>query len=86
MDADAVLRLGDAFSVMDDACPHAGGSLSGGLVDGQMFEAPCVICPWHGWPFDVQSGECPDNPSYRVNTYASRVLAGRVEARLNPRS
>ncbi|MAE68080.1 MAG: hypothetical protein CMJ18_27850 [Phycisphaeraceae bacterium] len=75
----AVFRLatGD-FRVLDDVCPHAGGSLSAGYVADD-----CVICPWHGWPFDVHSGRCPDNSEVGVTTYPSRVVAGRVECRLD---
>lgn len=65
------------FRVMDDHCPHAGGSLSAGhIVD------DCVICPWHAWPFDVNSGKCPDAEAYQVKTYPVRVVDGKVQARL----
>jgi len=63
--------------VMDDACPHAGGSLSAGSLDDG-----CVICPWHGWAFSVDSVECPDNAAYRVRVYDVRIEHGRVLARL----
>ncbi|MEX2216195.1 MAG: Rieske 2Fe-2S domain-containing protein [Phycisphaeraceae bacterium] len=66
-----------AFRVMDDHCPHAGGSLSAGAII-----EDCVICPWHAWPFDVNTGVCPDADSYRVKTYAVRIVEGRVEAKL----
>ena len=65
------------FRVMDDHCPHAGGSLSAGaIIDG------CVLCPWHAWPFDVNTGICTDADSYRVKTYDVRVENGRVLAKL----
>lgn len=70
--------------VIDDTCPHAGGSLSSGRVL-EVEGAQCVICPWHAWPFDLESGQCPDNPSVRVRTYPTREADGRVQARL-PRS
>lgn len=76
----AVFRDGEQVRVVDDACPHAGGSLSAGhLSDG------CVLCPWHHWPFDVKTGECPDNPTIKVAAYPARVVGGRVEAQLNSR-
>lgn len=63
----------DSLRVMDDHCPHAGGSLSAGaIVEG------CVLCPWHAWPFDVNTGICPDAESYRTKVYAVRVEDGRV--------
>jgi nitrite reductase (NADH) small subunit/3-phenylpropionate/trans-cinnamate dioxygenase ferredoxin subunit len=44
------LHNGVVFA-MDNACPHAGGSMSGGYIaDG------CAICPWHGWAFNLESG------------------------------
>ena len=63
-----------AFSVIDDRCPHAGGSLSSGFVqDG------CVVCPWHHWPFDIFTGACPDNPNIRVRTHRVRIANDRVQ-------
>jgi nitrite reductase (NADH) small subunit len=63
----------DIVRVIDDCCPHAGGSLSGGVVvDG------CVHCPWHDWPFDLATGRCPDNPQIKVVTYPTRVADGQV--------
>jgi len=75
----AVLRLGDNdVSVLHNRCPHAGGSLASGWVqDG------CITCPWHGWTFDVHTGQCPDAPQIAVPRYPVRVLNGRVQARLN---
>lgn len=69
--------------LMDDRCPHAGGSLSGGRLDEAISPgATCVICPWHGWPFQVDGGACPDNPAWRVATHDVRVVEGRVQGRL----
>jgi len=77
----AVMRFaalgGETFRVMDDHCPHAGGSLSAGTIIDD-----CVICPWHAWPFNVNTGECPDAEAYRVKVYESRVIDGRVWAML----
>ena len=74
----AVVRGADGgIRVMDDTCPHAAGSLSEGMV-----HQGCLVCPWHGWAFDVQTGACPDNPSIQVRTYETHVENGRVFARL----
>ena len=37
---------------IEDACNHAGASLSKGSIEG-----PCVTCPLHGYVFDVRTGE-----------------------------
>jgi nitrite reductase/ring-hydroxylating ferredoxin subunit len=75
----AVFRDGDGVRVIDDRCPHAGGTLSAGRVD----RDGCVVCPWHGWPFALDSGQCPDNPAIAVRTWLAQIDHGDV---LIPRS
>lgn len=79
----AVFLLGDpprAF-VIDNACPHAGGNLSAGRVDGEM-----VTCPWHEWRFDLASGLCTHSPLARVTKYPCEIRDGTVWADLGARS
>jgi len=74
----AVFRDSDgAPRVIDDSCPHAGGSLSAGHIAGD-----CVICPWHGWNFNIRSGICPDSSHLRVRIFPARLVDGRVQANL----
>lgn len=40
------------FHALDGVCPHQGGPLGKGQLDGVT-----VTCPWHGWQFDVRSGQ-----------------------------
>ena len=63
------LRGGNAY-VMDDACPHAGASLSGGHVDA----AGCAVCPWHAWAFRLEDGQLRDTPGVTVDTYKVRLV------------
>lgn len=62
------LHEGQPF-VMDNYCPHAGGSLSGGYVRNR-----CGVCPWHHWAFDLETGQMPGSPLVKVATYKSRLL------------
>ena len=55
--------------VMDNFCPHAGGNLAGGMV-----EDGCAVCPWHNWPFRLETGELRDSPGVAVKTYQTRLL------------
>ena len=66
----AVFRLGESDSVyvIDNACPHAGGNLSGGDVEGTV-----VRCRVHDWPFDLKTGLCTDTPRARVRSYPAEV-------------
>lgn len=48
----AVLREGERFVAVADACPHMGAS----LADGRLEEG-VVTCPWHGWRYDATNGK-----------------------------
>jgi len=47
----AVFRRGDRIFAVGDSCTHMGASLSEGYLDGD-----CVVCPWHGWVFQLEDG------------------------------
>ena len=47
----ALFHLDSGFHALDGICPHSGGPLAEGAVQGNV-----VTCPWHGWQFDVTSG------------------------------
>ena len=52
----------------DNSCPHRGGPLSEGDLIGDS-----IVCPWHVWTFDLQSG-CNDiNPEFRLRTHEIRI-------------
>ncbi len=52
-------------------CPHKEGPLADGIVGGSV-----LICPLHGWKFNLESGEGPD---CRITTYPVTVDSdGRI--------
>jgi nitrite reductase (NADH) small subunit len=71
----AVFRTGnDTVFALVDRCPHRGGPLSEGIVEGAA-----VACPLHGWVIDLASGEAaaPDvgcTPSVPVKLAGDRIL------------
>lgn len=64
----AVFNCDGQFYAVDNVCPHAGGPLSEGPLDGSI-----VTCPWHGWRFDVRTGVSPINPAAKVTKYEVKV-------------
>jgi nitrite reductase (NADH) small subunit len=64
----ALCNVGGQFYAVNAVCPHMGGPLASGRLDG------CVItCPWHGWTFDVRTG-LPDHPGgHSISAYEVRV-------------
>jgi 3-phenylpropionate/trans-cinnamate dioxygenase ferredoxin subunit len=72
-------------------CPHGGGPLCHGRVRERESGTPghyelagerVLRCPWHGWEFDLASGQCLDDPSLRAAVYRVDVSDGvvRIEA------
>lgn len=76
----AVFHLADPdrFVVIDNACPHAGGNLSAGEIENGAE----IVCPWHYWAFDLDSGECTMNDAVKLNRYECRIEGGWLYARL----
>jgi nitrite reductase/ring-hydroxylating ferredoxin subunit len=48
-----LVRAGDSVYALADACAHKGGPLSDGKLSGTR-----LACPWHGWHYDVKTGQC----------------------------
>lgn len=50
----AVARLGSGkLVVVEDECPHDGGRISDGFVDGER-----LVCARHGWELVARNGRC----------------------------
>lgn len=64
----ALFNVAGKFYAIDNACKHRGGPLGEGEVDGKT-----VVCPWHGWEYDVTSGANLDDPSVKLGCYPVRV-------------
>jgi nitrite reductase/ring-hydroxylating ferredoxin subunit len=72
----AVGRLDGTLFCVDDWCPHAGASLAQGMLDGGF-----LVCPLHGFTYDVRTGRCEDDPT-PVATFPVRERDGDVEVEL----
>lgn len=99
-----VFRVGDRFYGIRNRCPHQGGPLClGHLLGDAVADAPGearlsadplrVACPWHGWEYDLQTGQsfmgmgAPGVRSYGVALEAGGSLLAELQAgttRLRP--
>ena len=74
----ALTRLDDgSFRVVADTCPHQAAQLSLGSIERmwvsdtpgahhQSESRNVLLCPWHGFEFDLETGEiraCPEGPT-----------------------
>ena len=64
----ALFNVDGEISVIDGICPHQGGPLVDGCLEGTM-----VTCPWHGWQFDVRTGKTPLGPKIKQAVFEVKV-------------
>src|SRR5262249_53101270 len=63
-----VANVEGRLCALDNVCLHQGGPLGNGVVvDGK------VVCPWHGWMYNPQTGEAVQNPALKVAVYPIQV-------------
>ncbi|GAC1342418.1 MAG: Rieske (2Fe-2S) protein [Acetobacteraceae bacterium] len=84
----AIFNLAGTFYGLLNRCPHQGGSLCDGIVTG-LLQSPTpgqytytrkgeiVRCPWHGWEFDIRTGQSYCDPAkFRTKTYPVATAPG----------
>ncbi len=75
----ALFNIEGTFYAIDNACPHAGGPLGEGKLCGSVVE-----CPWHGWKFNVVTGQRENNPNFEVPCCQVRVVGDQIQLSLPP--
>jgi 3-phenylpropionate/trans-cinnamate dioxygenase ferredoxin subunit len=85
----AIFNVAGEFFALLDRCPHQGGSLCGGQLIGLLQSNEpgeyrytrrdeILRCPWHGWEFDLRTGQSYCEPSrVRTKTYEIVMKDGR---------
>jgi len=69
----AVFNVDGRIFALNNTCPHRGGPLGEGELDG-----PVVTCPWHGWRFDVETGVSPVVPTVSAKKYEVKIEGNDV--------
>jgi nitrite reductase (NADH) small subunit len=64
----AIFNVDGQISAIDGICPHQGGPLADGALEGTT-----VTCPWHGWQFDVRTGKTPLGPKIKQAVYEVKI-------------
>lgn len=60
----ALFKVNGKVHAIHALCPHQGGPLDEGGINEKS-----VMCPWHGWEFDVTTGACTFNEKICVPVY-----------------
>ena len=83
-----VFNLDGEFFALRNSCPHQGGELCVGPISGLVTSSgpgdyqyerqrQLVRCPWHGWEFDIRTGQSWFDPQrLRVRRYDVSVASG----------
>lgn len=67
-----VANVNGQWLAVDNVCVHLGGPLGEGVV-----EKGKIVCPWHGWAYDLKTGElAPGKPG--VKAYPLKIENGDV--------
>jgi nitrite reductase (NADH) small subunit len=72
-----VARVNGEISVLDGICPHEGGPLGEGSIEGGK-----VVCPWHAYAFDVHTGANDEDPDVNAVVIEAKVENGELRAKL----
>jgi nitrite reductase (NADH) small subunit len=84
-----VFNVAGRFYALHNGCPHRGGALCEGRVCGTVLptadrsyhygrEGEILRCAWHGWEFDITTGQALADPAVRARTYPVSVEGGRL--------
>ena len=89
-----VFKLGGEFFAYENVCPHIGGPACQGKIIAKVEESVLpdrtsagmefsktkinVVCPWHGFEFDIRTGRHHGNARYRLKPIKVRVEGGDV--------
>jgi nitrite reductase/ring-hydroxylating ferredoxin subunit len=79
-----IFEIDGEYYAMLSICPHRGGELCEGpqcgtAVSDEDFRIhsarrnELVRCAWHGWEFDIRSGEALSDPGMKAKTFPVSV-------------
>ncbi len=79
-----VFNVHGRYYALRNRCPHQAAPLCLGAIKGMTLpskpgeyvwarDGEILRCPWHGWEFDIRSGEFLVNPKIRARTYPVTV-------------
>ena len=67
----AICNVEGTITALSGICPHRGGPLGQGQLEGVW-----VICPWHAWEWDCRTGALLGDPSRRATAIPVEIRDG----------
>jgi nitrite reductase/ring-hydroxylating ferredoxin subunit len=69
----AIFNVDGRYYAIDNDCPHRGGPLGEGDLEGAV-----IACPWHAWRWDVRTGANTNNPAVKLACYPVMEESGNL--------
>ena len=82
------------FFAYENHCPHAGGPVGEGTIIGKVQAVLSeggellreefsetefnIVCPWHGYEYDIETGACAGDKRIKLRKYRALVQDGEV--------
>jgi nitrite reductase (NADH) small subunit len=88
-----VFRIGKKLVAYKNECPHFGGPVCQGKIFNQTEEllgddktsrglrfssVRNIVCPWHGYEFNIETGRHPGDPNVRLESIDVAVRDARI--------
>ena len=70
----ALFNYKGKFYAIGNQCLHQGSSLGEGRI-----EEGVVICYKHEWRYDLETGECPQNPNLFAKVFPVKIVKGKIQ-------
>ena len=68
-----IANVNGVYSAIDNVCLHVGGPLGEGTIENGK-----VVCPWHGYEYDLSTGCHPGDPSLQLTPVKVAVRDGQI--------
>jgi len=69
----AICNVGGKITALYGICPHRGGPLGQGAINGQN-----VVCPWHAWEWNCATGANDMDESKKVAVCDLKIEGGEI--------
>ncbi|UCH64711.1 MAG: Rieske (2Fe-2S) protein [Ignavibacterium sp.] len=76
----ALFKVADKVFALSNICPHQHTA----LIYNGMIEEGCIVCPVHGWMFDLKTGN-KKSGSKGLDTYPVRITNEEVFVKVLPK-
>lgn len=95
-----IFKLGEELHAYENRCAHQGGPVCTGAIIGKVeqeilpdgtvsderesTEQIHIVCPWHGWEYDMATGECATDRRFKLRRFPLEVRDGEIFISVEP--